>query len=188
MTAFLLLLLLAYIVAFFYTLNASIKNSRRLEIVEAELKALKSKLAIAPDLPSENVPQEATTDPSTTEEALPIAAKASEEALPAVATTAEDGPATTEEPAPQRQKESFESRLGARWAVWAGGLALALGGIFLVKYSIESGLLSPGVRLAMAAIFGLLLAAAGEAVRRKVMPGYTAKTMRNGWSVTDALP
>ncbi|WP_284757775.1 DUF2339 domain-containing protein [Agrobacterium sp. fls2-241-TYG-188a] len=170
MTAFLLLLLLAYIVAFFYTLNASIKNSRRLEIVEAELKALKSKLAIAPSLPSENVSQEATTAPSTTEEALPIAAKPSEEALPAVATTAEDGPATTEEPAPQRQKESFESRLGARWAVWAGGLALALGGIFLVKYSIESGLLSPGVRLAMAAIFGLLLAAAGEAVRRKVMP------------------
>lgn len=55
--------------------------------------------------------------------------------------------------------------------MWAGGLALALGGIFLVKYSIESGLLSPAVRLTFAAIFGLFLAAAGEAIRRKAAPG-----------------
>lgn len=53
-----------------------------------------------------------------------------EEAQPALANETASAPAT---------KESFESLLGARWAVWAGGLALALGGIFLVKYSIESG-------------------------------------------------
>lgn len=72
------------------------------------------------------------------------------------------------------ERESFESRLGARWAVWAGGLALALGGIFLVKYSIESGLLSPAVRLTLAGLFGLFLAAAGEAIRRKAVPGVAA--------------
>ena len=38
---------------------------------------------------------------------------------------------------------SFEERLGTQWAVWVGGLALALGGIFLVRYSIEQGLLGP---------------------------------------------
>ncbi len=66
--------------------------------------------------------------------------------------------------------ESLENLLGARWAVWAGGLALALGGVFLVRYSIESGLLGPGVRLSLAALFGLLLMAAGELVRRKALP------------------
>ncbi|MDO9417507.1 DUF2339 domain-containing protein [Pararhizobium sp.] len=67
-------------------------------------------------------------------------------------------------------RESLESRLGARWAVWVGGLALALGGVFMVKYSIESGLLSPAVRLAFAAIFGLVLVVAGEVVRRRAVP------------------
>ncbi|MFL0694338.1 MAG: DUF2339 domain-containing protein [Agrobacterium tumefaciens] len=72
--------------------------------------------------------------------------------------------------APAAPAESLENLLGARWAVWAGGLALALGGVFLVRYSIESGLLGPGVRLTLAALFGLLLIAAGELVRRKALP------------------
>lgn len=72
--------------------------------------------------------------------------------------------------APVKPKESFESRIGARWAVWVGGIALALGGIFMVKYSIEAGLLSPAVRLSLAAMFGLLLMAIGEFVRRRTQP------------------
>ena len=40
----------------------------------------------------------------------------------------------------------FEERLGTRWVVWVGGLTLALGGFFMVRYSIEAGLLGPGVR------------------------------------------
>ncbi|MFN6942753.1 MAG: DUF2339 domain-containing protein [Parvibaculum sp.] len=71
---------------------------------------------------------------------------------------------------PAAPAESLENLLGARWAVWAGGLALALGGVFLVRYSIESGLLGPGVRLTLAALFGLLLIAAGELIRRKALP------------------
>ncbi|WP_165826384.1 DUF2339 domain-containing protein [Rhizobium wuzhouense] len=66
--------------------------------------------------------------------------------------------------------ENLENLLGARWAVWAGGLALALGGVFLVRYSIESGLLGPGVRLTLAALFGLALIATGELIRRKALP------------------
>ncbi|HEV7306953.1 DUF2339 domain-containing protein [Ensifer sp.] len=66
--------------------------------------------------------------------------------------------------------ESLESRLGARWAVWVGGVALALGGVFMVKYSIDAGLLSPAVRLTLAALFALLLLAAGEVIRRRAVP------------------
>lgn len=69
-----------------------------------------------------------------------------------------------------RKKESLESTLGARWAVWVGGIALALGGVFMVKYSIDAGLLSPAVRLTLAALFGLALAAVGEVVRRRALP------------------
>ncbi|RDL52364.1 hypothetical protein BLJAPNOD_03523 [Ensifer sp. M14] len=85
----------------------------------------------------------------------------------AVAASVEATPAAV---APPRQMESLESRLGARWAVWVGGIALALGGVFMVKYSIDAGLLSPAVRLTLAALFGLLLAGAGEVIRRRAVP------------------
>ncbi|CAN5445014.1 DUF2339 domain-containing protein [soil metagenome] len=61
----------------------------------------------------------------------------------------------------------FEERLGTRWVVWVGGLTLALGGIFLVKYSIEAGLLGPGVRVLLGGLFALALLATGEFARRK---------------------
>jgi uncharacterized membrane protein len=67
--------------------------------------------------------------------------------------------------APARPQMSLEERLGTQWAVWVGGLALALGGIFLVRFSIEQGLLGPGVRVALGALFAAALIAAGEWAR-----------------------
>ncbi len=64
------------------------------------------------------------------------------------------------------ERESFEERLGTQWAVWAGGAALALGGLFLVRYTIEAGLLGPGVRVFLGAMFAAGLVAAGEWMRR----------------------
>ena len=61
----------------------------------------------------------------------------------------------------------FEERLGTRWVVWVGGLTLALGGFFMVRYSIEAGLLGPGVRTMLGGLFALALLAAGEWTRRK---------------------
>ena len=61
----------------------------------------------------------------------------------------------------------FEERIGTRWVVWIGGLTLALGGFFLVRYSIEAGLLGPRVRVALGGLFALALLAAGEWTRRK---------------------
>jgi uncharacterized membrane protein len=74
------------------------------------------------------------------------------------------------EPTSQRSAESLESRIGGRWPVWVGGLALALGGYFLVQYSIDAGLLSAAVRLTLAAVFGLALGVAGEVIRRRAVP------------------
>src|SRR5579863_9578215 len=61
----------------------------------------------------------------------------------------------------------FEERVGTRWVVWLGGLTLALGGFFMVRYSIDAGLLGPGVRTLVGGAFALALLAAGEWTRRK---------------------
>lgn len=190
MTSFLLLLIVGYVVAFFYTLNASIKNSRRLAELEKEVTNLKAQMAAgispvavsaetqeplkeAADVAAENAPHpalQAEVDaPEEDQNALPPPLPSKAEGFKQEEAVSVD--AATKQSA---QKESFESRLGARWAVWLGGITLGLGGILLVKYSIENGLLSPAVRLAMAALFGLLLAAAGEAIRRRAMPGIAA--------------
>jgi uncharacterized membrane protein len=79
---------------------------------------------------------------------------------------------TAEQPAPVAQgaeesaSTTLEKKFGTQWVVWIGGLALALGGIFLVRYTIEQGLLGPGVRVFLGAIFSALLIAAGEWARR----------------------
>ncbi len=61
----------------------------------------------------------------------------------------------------------FEERIGTRWVVWLGGLTLALGGFFMVRYSIEQGLLGPGVRVLLGGVFAAALLAAGEWTRRQ---------------------
>jgi uncharacterized membrane protein len=61
----------------------------------------------------------------------------------------------------------FEERIGTRWVVWLGGLTLALGGFFMVRYSIDAGLLGPGVRTLLGGAFALALLAAGEWTRRR---------------------
>lgn len=69
-------------------------------------------------------------------------------------------------PIPQVQP-GFEERIGTRWVVWVGGVTLALGGFFMVRYSIDAGLLGPGVRILLGGAFALALLGAGEWARRK---------------------
>ena len=51
--------------------------------------------------------------------------------------------------------------------MWGGGLALAVGGIFLVRYSIEQGYFGPRARTVFGGLFALALIAAGEWFRRR---------------------
>ena len=69
-------------------------------------------------------------------------------------------------PLPQPDR-GFEETIGTRWVVWIGGLTLALGGFFMVRYSIEAGLLGPDVRTMLGGLFALALLLAGEWTRRK---------------------
>ena len=80
---------------------------------------------------------------------------------------AADGADATAAPPPLRAAPGFEEQIGTRWVVWIGGLTLALGGFFLVRYSIEAGLIGPEVRVALGALFAASLLAVGEWTRRK---------------------
>ena len=108
-----------------------------------------------------------TTSPSAISvPAAPIMAEPVQSAVPPIS-----APVATTPPV-----RSLEERLGARWTVWVGGVALALGSVLLVRYSIEMGLIGPGVRI----IFGLMLAAflmaAGEFLRQRDSTGASGRT------------
>src|SRR5882757_2542993 len=96
------------------------------------------------------------------ESIAPAAAAPAEVANDAVA----GGPPAAPPPLPQPDR-GFEETIGTRWVVWIGGLTLALGGFFMVRYSIDAGLLGPGVRTLLGGLFALALLAAGEWTRRK---------------------
>ena len=53
------------------------------------------------------------------------------------------------------------------WMVWLGGICVGLSGIFLVKYSIDKGLLGPAARLILAMIVGVSLQCAAEWFRQR---------------------
>lgn len=166
-----------YEILFLVLLGALYLSGRRIADrvwkLESEIAALKQQIAASATLPA--LAETAGTEATATEAPMPDEVP-KDYALPpeeeAAIATDDDEPQPAV-PLPAAARESLESRLGARWAVWAGGLALALGGIFLVRYTIESGLLGPGARLSLAGLFGLVLIGAGEAIRRKVMPHHT---------------
>jgi uncharacterized membrane protein len=81
--------------------------------------------------------------------------------------TADDLFVVREEPdEPPRPHFDFEDIFGRRLPIWAGGIALAIAGIFLVRFSIEAGLLTPAVRAAASFAFGLVLLALAETAYR----------------------
>ncbi|EGM77435.1 Putative membrane protein [Rheinheimera sp. A13L] len=61
----------------------------------------------------------------------------------------------------------IEQQLIKRGMVWLGALALALGGIFLVKHSLDAGWLSPSLRIASGMAFGLALIIGSEWLHKR---------------------
>ncbi|WP_095203249.1 DUF2339 domain-containing protein [Mesorhizobium carmichaelinearum] len=179
---------LVAIIALFVIIS---RQQSRIGLVERELGALRSLVlsgAVPPVAkPAEQIATDAKAD------AAPAAAAAADIASQAVSEPVTQAPATeTEAPAggavpgpwsageapkvaepvepiaaaKAPGKPDIETALGTRWAVWVGGIALALGGLFLIRYTIEAGIFGPGVRLTMAAVLGLVLVAGGEFIRR----------------------
>jgi len=156
MTAFTLLLALAGAAAFYVVF-------RRIAFLEDEVRRVESKLArfeqggaVSSRVGPREAPQPlATPQPVEIEAPAPppetVVAPAPRPAVP--------------EPRPE-PRISLESLIGGRLPIWIGGAALVLAGVFLVRYSIESGLLGPATRTVLAALFGVALVAASEVARR----------------------
>ena len=138
--------------------------SARLARLEAKVAALQHAVnaaqpgpptaAAAPTTPAEPAPPESTA--SVSAESAPPVPPVEPPPQPAPA------PVTT-----KASREHIEDLIMRRWAVWLGGLALALGGIFLVKYSIEQGYFGPVARVTAGLLLGLILLVTSEAARRR---------------------
>lgn len=85
------------------------------------------------------------------------------EPLPAAETPL---PPITPEPRSQPRTIGFEELFGSKLPIWGGGITLAVAGLFIVKYSIDAGLLSPSVRVVLGLLFSIALVAGAEFSRR----------------------
>ncbi len=74
--------------------------------------------------------------------------------------------AEAEEPTSAIRSTSFEDLFGRKLPIWAGGVTLIVAAVLMVKYSIDSGLLSPTVRVIMGLLFGSILIGGAEFARR----------------------
>ena len=165
------LLLLAFPIMAIAALVKTIGIREQLRRVEVRLAALeRAATAPAPGIPEEHAPAfsaPVTPPPTEPSAAPPAEPAAASEPEPVIAASSPVAPPPPHAPArPAAPAMSFEERLGTQWAVWVGGLALALGGIFLVRYSIEQGLLGPGVRVTLGALLAAALIGTGEWARR----------------------
>jgi hypothetical protein len=146
------------------------KAMNQASVLRARLDALESSAwRTAPTPPPLVLPEEPApaTAPESPTFAAPLqSAVPHHQAPPAVPDDAA-GEAPAMPPPTPPEAPGFEERVGTRWVVWLGGLTLALGGFFMVRYSIDAGLLGPGVRTLLGGAFALALLAAGEWTRRK---------------------
>ena len=143
-------------------------TAKRLDTSEAGAERMERELAAlrrgaAPDEPSSTQPAEPERETPAPAE---MAQEPAEGAPPAAPELGKDQSVPPVAPAVGGPSTSLEERMGTRWAVWVGGLALGLGGLLLVRYSIEQGLFGPGARIVMGILFAAALIAAGEWFRR----------------------
>ncbi len=80
---------------------------------------------------------------------------------------------------------TLAENIKANWMIWLGGFCLALAGIFLVRYTVEQGLLGPTGRFISGLGLGAALHLSAEYLRRKtgeVHPAFAA--MAGAGSIT----
>jgi uncharacterized membrane protein len=162
------LLLLAFPIIAIVALVKVVGLGDRLRRLETRLTALEGRPpARAPAAPELLAPVSPPLQPDAPPELAPVEETPAEPPVPEPEPPVAASPiAPSAQPAPAAPAMSLEERLGTQWAVWIGGIALALGGIFLVRYSIEQGLVGPGVRVSLGALLALALIVAGEWARR----------------------
>lgn len=156
------LIVLAIPVAILVLLVSQVRLRRRVEQLEQQIRAFDG------DLPE----QEATPEAPQADEKKGSPWPAVKAKEPEVKTEVEGTALKPQKiPAPVSAGSDRIAILSAwlreNWFYAVSALSLALAGIFLVQYGVESGLLSPTMRVVAALIFGVALIGAGEVIRRR---------------------
>jgi uncharacterized membrane protein len=161
--------LLAFPIIAIVALVKTIGINDRLDAIEARLAVLGPRTAGAPGAAPQPAPSPPQPPPiqATPAAEPPRVEQPAPPPPPKPTAVPPTPPAPPTEPVEPERVISFEERFGTRWTVWIGGVALALGGIFLVKYSIEAGLVGPGMRLFFGAMLAAALVIGGEWARRQ---------------------
>jgi len=163
----------------------AIFQRNKLVQLQRRIAALEDSLPL--NLVAEVVPESVLVEANAPEPAAPfkVAAKASTRRTASVVSR-DVGSAPVwevpEEAAPEPEFKnplagaSFEDLVGGKLPIWIGGIALVFAGFFLVRYTIEAGLLGPGARSILAMLFALTLIALSEFGGRlpKVGESFTA--------------
>lgn len=134
--------------------------------VKNELARLRAELGKTPR-PSRPLPAPEAEPPEPYERGRPQTTPAPEPAPDVTIKTSipvkQPRPSRQEAPDPKKSKDpiDWERLITANWMVWAGGLALVIGALFLIRVTIEAGYFGPAVRTATAAIFGTAMIVSG---------------------------
>ncbi|WP_071675696.1 DUF2339 domain-containing protein [Nioella nitratireducens] len=184
------LLLVAYVVVFPIVLAVRLGRARgQLDTLTAEMAMLKAQVE---RLKASGLPPEAAgasdQRPATTvgpREAAEATRDAVVSAAPATRSQTSDTPAPTPSapwggggrstPPPRPQKRPVPEprgswgleRVASNWMVWVGGLALGLSVVFLFRYAIDQGWLTPLFRVVAGLVFGGVLLSVAEWTRTR---------------------
>lgn len=149
--------------------------SDRLDRVEADLASAQAALAGASGPPLPAPPDEtAQPEPQATPDVPPTAARMpAAETSPGPWQTASpaDTPTDTPAAAPVEPRRSLEERIAAQWMIWLGAVTVGLSAVFLFRYAIDQGWMTPMARVVAGLGLGGLLLSAGEwSARRPAVP------------------
>lgn len=70
-----------------------------------------------------------------------------------------DAAPKTPPPPARARNANWEQLIAANWLVWAGGLALVVGALFLLRVTIEAGLFGPWMRVGAGSVLGIAMIA-----------------------------
>ncbi len=163
-----ILVILAIPAGLIYALVTLVRLRREMEELRQHVAALTQTDPPPDTAPGQTAP--AVAEPTVAEPAPvpdPIAETAAPPQPPVWKRTAPELPEPDAEPRGPSLVARLLTWLRDHWFYAVSALSLALAGLFLVQYGIETGLLTPTARVVAAALLGLALIGGGEVIRRR---------------------
>ncbi len=135
--------------------------------LEAAIRNLRAELSVRDAAPPVKSAAFAAQQPALKETKVKAAKPKLPEAPPPEPVMAQQPAPELAQANPPPPKRDVENALASRWFVWAGGIAVALGGLLFIKYAHDAGLIPPVARVIVGLIAAAALAYAGEWARKR---------------------